>query len=107
VGEAELRAMRSTAYIYNVGRGASIDSAALIQALREGWIVGAGLDVTDPEPVPADSPLWDMPNVILAQHTSGTSPHNANRITAIFAANLERYLHGAPLQNVIDPGRGY
>jgi phosphoglycerate dehydrogenase-like enzyme len=107
VGEAELRAMRSTAYIYNVGRGASIDSAALIQALREGWIAGAGLDVTDPEPVPADSPLWDMPNVILAQHTSGTSPHNANRITAIFAANLERYLAGAPLQNVIDPGRGY
>ncbi len=107
IGADQLRAMRSTAYIYNVGRGASIDPTALIQALREGWIAGAGLDVTEPEPVPVDSPLWEVPNVILSQHTSGTSPHNANRITAIFAANLERYLQGAPLQNVIDPVRGY
>jgi phosphoglycerate dehydrogenase-like enzyme len=107
IGAAELRAMRPTAYIYNVGRGASIDEAALVHALQTGMIAGAGLDVTDPEPVPADSPLWDMPNVILSQHTSGSSPHNANRVTELFAANLTRFLAGEPLQQRIDPARGY
>ncbi len=107
VGEGELRAMRPTAFIYNVGRGASIDRDALLRALREGWIAGAGLDVTDPEPLPADSPLWDDPNVILSQHTSGSSPRNADRITDIFVDNLSRYLRGAPLRNRIDRARGY
>ena len=83
VGERELRAMKSSAYIYNVGRGASIEPAALLQALSEGWIAGAGLDVTDPEPLPEDSPLWDMPNVLLGQHSSGSSPLNGDRITDI------------------------
>ncbi len=107
VAAAELRAMRPTAYLYNVGRGASIDPDALIQALQTGLIAGAGLDVTDPEPIPVDSPLWSMPNVILSQHTSGMSPHNANRVTELFAANLKRYLAGEPLQQQIDPARGY
>jgi phosphoglycerate dehydrogenase-like enzyme len=107
IGATELQAMRETAYIYNVGRGGSIDPDALIQALQEGRIAGAGLDVTDPEPLPADSPLWAMPNVILSQHTSGMSPHNANRITEIFAANLTRFLAGEPLQQKIEPERGY
>ncbi|MCB0185936.1 MAG: D-2-hydroxyacid dehydrogenase, partial [Caldilineaceae bacterium] len=84
VGEQELRAMKPTAHIYNVGRGASIAPDALLRALQEGWIAGAGLDCTDPEPLPADSPMWDLPNVILAQHTSGSSPYNADRITQIF-----------------------
>lgn len=107
IGAAELHAMSPTAYIYNVGRGASIDPDALLHALQCGEIAGAGLDVTDPEPLPADSPLWTMPNVILSQHTSGMSPHNADRITEIFAANLTRYLAGEPLQQQIDPERGY
>jgi D-2-hydroxyacid dehydrogenase (NADP+) len=107
IGAEELRVMRPTAYIYNVGRGASIDEAALVDALKKGTIAGAGLDVTDPEPVPPDSPLWEMPNVILSQHTSGMSPHNANRITELFAANLRRYLANEPLQQRIDPDRGY
>lgn len=107
IGAAELRAMRKTAYIYNVGRGASIDQAALIQALQEGIIAGAGLDVTDPEPVPQDSPLWAMTNVILSQHTSGMSPHNSDRVTELFAANLTRYLAGEPLHQLINPARGY
>jgi D-2-hydroxyacid dehydrogenase (NADP+) len=107
VATAELHAMRPTAYIYNVGRGASIDPDALIQALQTGVIAGAGLDVTDPEPVPADSPLWSIPNVILSQHTSGMSPHNADRVTELFAANLKRYLAGEPLQQKIDPELGY
>ena len=107
VGERELRAMKPSAHIYNVGRGGSIDSAALLRALSEGWISGAGLDVTEPEPLPEDSSLWDAPNVILSQHTSGSSPHNADRITAIFLENLGRYLRGEPLQNLVDKGLGY
>lgn len=107
VAARELRAMRPTAYIYNVGRGASIEANALLQALREGWVAGAGLDVSDPEPLPDDSPLWDMPNVILSQHTSGSSPYNAERITTIFLDNLARYLKGEPLANVVDKTLGY
>lgn len=107
VGEAELRAMKASAYIYNVGRGASIEASALLRALQEGWIAGAGLDCTDPEPLTTDSPLWDLPNVILAQHTSGSSPYNAQRITDIFLANLQRYRRGDPLQNLVDLAFGY
>lgn len=107
IGERELRAMKPTAHIYNVGRGASIEPNALIRALQEGWIAGAGLDCTDPEPLPADSPLWDLPNVILAQHTSGSSPYNADRITQIFLENLGRYRRGERLVNVVDPVVGY
>jgi phosphoglycerate dehydrogenase-like enzyme len=107
VGEREFVAMRPTAYIYNVGRGASIDPDALLRALQSGRIAGAGLDVTSPEPLPDDSPLWDMPNVILTQHVSGDSPYNAHRITTIFADNLRRYLAGEPLQNLVDKARGY
>lgn len=107
MGEQELRAMKPSAYIYNVGRGASIEPNALLQALQQGWIAGAGLDVTDPEPLPADSPLWAMTHVILCQHTSGSSPYNADRITQIFLDNLVRYRRGEPLHNVIDTVQGY
>ncbi|MCB0128711.1 MAG: D-2-hydroxyacid dehydrogenase, partial [Caldilineaceae bacterium] len=102
VGEAELRAMKPSAHIYNVGRGASIEPDALLRALQEGWIAGAGLDCTDPEPLPIDSPLWDLDNVLLAQHTSGSSPYNADRITQIFLDNLGRYRRGEGLKNVVD-----
>ncbi len=107
IGERELRAMQATAYIYNVGRGGSIAAQPLLRALGEGWIAGAGLDVTDPEPLPDDSPLWTLPNVILGQHTSGSSPYNAERITHIFLENLGRYRRGEPLRNVIDMQHGY
>lgn len=107
IGEAELRTMKGSAYIYNVGRGASIAPDALLRALQEGWIAGAGLDVTDPEPLPADSPLWTLPNVLLGQHTSGSSPYNADRITQIFLDNLNRYRRGEALHNQIDKVQGY
>jgi phosphoglycerate dehydrogenase-like enzyme len=107
VGERELQAMKPSAYIYNVGRGPSIEPTALIRALAEGWIAGAGLDVTAPEPLPEDSPLWDMPNVLLGQHSSGSSPLNADRIASIFVENLGRYVRGDPLLNVIDVELGY
>ena len=107
VGAAELAGMKPAAYIYNVGRGSSIEPNALIDALQAGRIAGAGLDVTDPEPLPDDSPLWALPNVILSRHTSGSSPFNADRITAIFADNLARYLAGDPLLHRVDRQLGY
>jgi D-2-hydroxyacid dehydrogenase (NADP+) len=107
LGQAELRAMKQSAYVYNVGRGQSIDRDALLRALREEWIAGAGLDVTDPEPLPPDDPLWDFPNVILTQHTSGGVPDLDRRVTDIFLDNLRRYLAGEPLRNVIDYQRKY
>ncbi len=107
IGAAELAVMKPTAYIYNVGRGQSIEKNALLDALVNGRIAGAGLDVTDPEPLPDDSPLWDMPNVILSQHTSGSSPFNADRITTIFLDNLDRFRRGEMLHNVVDKKLGY
>ncbi len=105
--EPQLRAMRRTAYVYNVGRGQSIAKEPLLRALREGWIAGAGLDVTDPEPLPPEDPLWDFPNVILTQHTSGFSHANSARVTDIFLDNLRRYRAGEPLRNQVDAARGY
>jgi phosphoglycerate dehydrogenase-like enzyme len=99
--------MRPDAYLVNVARGQIIDERALIRALKEGWIAGAGLDVTDPEPLPADHPLFSLPNVILTPHISGVSIHYDRRLTNLFAENLRRYRTGEPLRNQYDPLRGY
>jgi D-2-hydroxyacid dehydrogenase (NADP+) len=107
IGESELRAMKSTAYVYNVGRGKSINQKALVGALSEGWIAGAGLDVTDPEPLPSDDPLWKLRNVILTQHTSGGIPDLDRRVTDIFIENLRRFANNEPLKNLIDLDRQY
>jgi len=107
IGEPELQVMRSHAYLVNIGRGHVVDEVALIRALKEGWIAGAGLDVTEEEPLPPDSPLYDMPNVILTPHISGVTVHYDRRLTALFADNLRRYRAGQPLKNQYDPGRGY
>ena len=106
-GEPEFRAMRQDAFIYNFGRGATIDHDALMNALAAGEIAGAGLDATEPEPLPMDSPLRSLPNVLITEHTSGSSPRNADRITEIFAGNLRRFLSGEPLRCEVDPSRGY
>lgn len=107
IGEPELRAMRSHAYLVNVARGRVLDEQALIRALREGWIAGAGLDVVENEPLAAESPLYTLPNVILTPHISGVSVHYDERLTALFADNLQRYRSGKPLRNLYDPARGY
>ncbi len=107
IGEAELRVMKPNAYLVNIARGRVIDEAALIQALREHWIAGAGLDVASQEPLPEDSPLYTLPNVILTPHISGVSVHYGERLTALFADNLQRYRTGQPLRNRYDPARGY
>jgi len=107
IGEAQLRAMKSGAYLVNVARGRVVDEQALVQALREGWIGGAGLDVTEVEPLPSHSPLYTMPNVILTPHIAGVSVHYENRLAQLFAENLRRYRSGEPLLNRFDPTRGY
>jgi phosphoglycerate dehydrogenase-like enzyme len=107
IGEAELRAMQPHAYLVNVARGRVIDEDALIRALREGWIGGAGLDVTREEPLPADSPLFALPNVILTPHISGVSMQYDRRLAALFADNLRRYRSGEPMLNLYDPAREY
>lgn len=103
----EVALLRRGAYLYNVGGGPTVQRQALLQGLRDGRIAGAGLDVTDPDPLPPDDPLWEMTNVLLTQHTSGASPNNHDRIAAIFAGNLHRYLAGQVLENVVDQTLGY
>jgi phosphoglycerate dehydrogenase-like enzyme len=107
IGEHELLAMRPTAYLVNISRGRVIDEQALIRALQSGWIAGAGLDVTVEEPLPKDSPLWDMPNVILTPHMSGLTDQYSTRLTEVFTENLRRYRAGEPLLHVVDPEKGY
>jgi phosphoglycerate dehydrogenase-like enzyme len=99
--------MRAGAYLYNVSRGAVVDQAALVDALRSGQLAGAGLDVFEHEPLPEDSPLWDLDNVILTPHVAGLTPHYFERTAVLFADNLDRFLAGQPLRNVYDPARGY
>ncbi len=97
------------AIVLNVGRGTAIDTDALSDALYAGRIAGAALDVTDPEPLPPDHPLWDAPNAILTPHVSGgySLPETLQQIAQIFAENLSRYLAGEELRNVVDMETGY
>ena len=94
------------ALFINVGRGAIVDEAALIDALRSGQLGGAGLDVFAEEPLPAASPLWHLPNVIVTPHSSGTCPENHLRATEIFLENLAHYVKGGPLRNEVHPAPG-
>jgi phosphoglycerate dehydrogenase-like enzyme len=107
IGEAELKAMKSTAYIINIGRGGLIDQEALIKALDARQIAGAGLDVVTPEPLPKESRLWDFDNVILSPHVSGGMEDYMLHATELFCDNLKRYLDGRKLRNVIDKKKGY
>jgi D-2-hydroxyacid dehydrogenase (NADP+) len=107
IGEPELRAMKPTAVIVNIGRGAIIDEAALVRALREGWIAGAALDVFQQEPLSPESELWGLDNVILTPHISGGTPRYKERAVGLFCENLRLYLAGDRLRNVVDPARGY
>ncbi len=107
IGEKELRSMRPTAYLINISRGDVVDEEALIHALDEHWIAGAGLDVFTTEPLPTDSRLWELPNVILSPHIAGGMEDYVMRATERFVENLGRYLSGKKLRNVVDKKRGY
>jgi phosphoglycerate dehydrogenase-like enzyme len=104
---AAFAAMKPGTMIYNVGRGGVIDTDALIAALASGHVAGAGLDVTDPEPLPATSPLWEMPNVLITAHTSGATPRYWDRQTALIAENIRRLQRGEPPRNRVDLDEGY
>ena len=94
--------MRPNGYLINIGRGAIVVLDDLVTALRDGLIAGAALDVFEQEPLPADHPLWDFPNVILTPHTAGYSPVIARRHTQLLIENLKRFASGQPLANVVD-----
>ena len=107
IGAPELGAMKREAYLVNIARGAIVDEKALIQALQEGWIAGAGLDVFEQEPLPADSPLWRVENALISPHIAGFTPRYDERAARLFAENLARYTAGGPLLNLVDKERGY
>jgi phosphoglycerate dehydrogenase-like enzyme len=103
IGAHELAMMKKDAYLVNIARGSIIDEPALVAALQSGHLGGAGLDVFEQEPLPQDSPLWDMPNVLISPHSASTSDRENGRITDVFCDNLFRYLDGQPLRNVLNP----
>jgi len=103
----EFNLMKNSALYINMGRGATTNEAALINALREKHIGGALLDVAETEPLPADSLLWDMDNVIITGHYAGCHPEYSRLAMSVALENLERYKHGEPLKNLVDKSRGY
>lgn len=106
-GNEQLQAMRESAWLLNIARGRLVDEPALRRALEEGWIGGAVLDVFSEEPLPVDSPLHAVPNLVITPHTSWMSDRVVERGVELFRANLERYLEGAALVNVVDLEAGY
>ena len=107
IDKRALAVMKSSAFLINIGRGESIDDAALVAALRANAIAGAGLDVFAEEPLLADSPYWTLPNVIVTPHVSGYTPGYFAKTIELFRDNLDRFLRGAPLRNVVDKRLGY
>src|SRR3954447_20512644 len=97
-----LAAIRPGASIVNVGRGSTVDEPALIEALSDGRVGFAALDVTAVEPLPTDNPLWDLPNVLISPHTAAISVHESRLITELFARNATAFLDGKPLENVVN-----
>jgi phosphoglycerate dehydrogenase-like enzyme len=106
-GDKEFAAMKASAVYVNVGRGATTDEAALVAALKSGRISGAFLDVMETEPLSPDSPLWDLENVLLTSHYAGYHPRYQEIALEIALENLERYVHGSPLKNLVDKAAGY
>lgn len=101
------KAMKPSAYFINMGRGKSVVTNDLIDALNNQEIAGAGVDVTDPEPLPPDHPLWKTPNVIITPHNSAPSDQMLARFWILVRENLRRYVAGEPMLNVVDLKRGY
>jgi phosphoglycerate dehydrogenase-like enzyme len=104
---AALARMKRDAYLIVVSRGGIVDEDALAAALREGRLAGAGLDVTEIEPLAPESPLWDAPNIVISPHTAGDSSEKERRCVEILIENLRRYARGETLVNLVDKRRGY
>lgn len=107
IGAEELESLKPSAYLIDVSRGGIVVHQALINAIKKGKVAGAALDVFPEEPLPEDSPLWELPNVIVTPHISGVTPHYDERAIDLFIANLQRYLNNELPLNQIDLERGY
>jgi phosphoglycerate dehydrogenase-like enzyme len=107
LGPEELALLKPGAYLLVMSRGGIVDEPTLVRLLRDGTLAGAGLDVTAVEPLPADSELWDAPNIIITPHSSPVSEQTHAAVTAILRRNLSHYLAGEPLENVVDKKLGY
>jgi phosphoglycerate dehydrogenase-like enzyme len=107
IGPAELHAMKPTAWLINVARGRIVQEAALLEALQANTIAGACLDVFAEEPLPPESPFWDLSNVVVTPHSSWASPHIRERTIDLYLENLRRFVNGEPLLNVVDKKLGY
>ncbi len=107
INAAALAHIKPSAYLINVARGEVVDEPALVAALQAGRLAGAGLDVFATEPLPPDSPLWQLPDVVITPHQAAASPRTMERTMAIWADNLQRFATGAPLRNVVDKVLGY
>jgi phosphoglycerate dehydrogenase-like enzyme len=107
MGAAEFASLPEGAFLINIGRGALIDENAMIDALLNGRLGGAALDVFATEPLPATSPLWDMPNVLVSPHSASTSDRENRRLTDLFCVNLRSFIAGEPMRNVLDVERLY
>lgn len=106
-GPQEFAAMKKGAYFINVSRGKTTQTEALMAALKSGKIAGAGLDVTDPEPLPPSHPLWEMPEVIITSHTAGQSQYAWERTQEVFVENVRRFVKGLPMLNLVDKQAGF
>lgn len=106
-GPAEFALMKEGSFFINIARGKVVDTAALLEAVRSKKLAGAGLDVTDPEPLPPDHPLWKEPRVLITPHVSGQSPGTRFRVRQLFLENVRRFASGEPLLNVVDKKAGY
>jgi phosphoglycerate dehydrogenase-like enzyme len=107
IGAAQLAAIGPDGWLVNVSRGAHVDTAALVDALRAGTIGGAALDVTDPEPLPDGHPLWTLDNCLITPHTAGTYAMVRPYLAARVSENVRRFATGEPLLGVVDPALGY
>lgn len=107
IGEKQLRAMKPSAHLINISRGAVVDEPVLIKALKEKWFAGAGLDVFATEPLPPTSELWDLPNTILSPHTCGRLDDTDSMVTDLFCDNLKRFIAGKRLNNLVDKKAGF
>ncbi len=107
IGEAQLKSMKQTGILINVSRGKIIQEDKLIEALKQGWIAGAGLDTFENEPLPEKSELWNFKNVIITPHIAGLTPYYMERLTNIFCENLNHFIRNEPMINVVDKTHGY
>jgi phosphoglycerate dehydrogenase-like enzyme len=103
IGPPQLAQMRPGAFLVNMARGPVVDEAALLAALRGGRLAGAGLDAFAREPLPADSPLWEAPNVLITPHVTPQVPDRTGRFLDLIAENARRYRAGEPLLNLLQP----